>query len=77
MEENVTGNQYDCGITVPGHNPFAVGAHGNPQPTVAGVNRHREGREGGVLFASATAGTGSYNNLVEDNYIAGNDLSGE
>ena len=36
----------------------------------------RKGEGAGVLFANATAGTGSYNNLVEDNYIAGNDLSG-
>ena len=30
----------------------------------------------GTWKANATAGTGSYDNLVEDNYIAGNDLSG-
>lgn len=88
VEDNiVTGNQYDCGITVPGHNPFAVDAHGNPQPTVAGVfdnvirrnvvtDNGRKGEGAGVLFANATAGTASYDNLVEDNYIAGNDLSG-
>jgi hypothetical protein len=29
-----------------------------------------------VLFANATAGTASYDNLVEDNFIAGNELSG-
>jgi Protein of unknown function (DUF1565) len=83
----VTGNQYDCGITVPGHNPFAVDSKGNPQPNVAGVfdnvirgnvvtNNGLKGEGAGVLFANATAGTGSYDNLVEDNYIAGNDLSG-
>ncbi len=88
VEHNiVTENQYDCGITVPGHNPFAVDAHGNPQPSVAGVfdnvirrnvvtDNGRKGEGAGVLFANATAGTGSYDNLVEDNYIAGNDLSG-
>ena len=83
----VTGNQYDCGITVPGHNPFAVDSQGNPQPQVAGVfdnvirgnvvtNNGLKGEGAGVLFANATAGTGSYDNLAEDNYIAGNDLSG-
>ena len=30
----------------------------------------------GVLFANASAGTASYDNLVEGNYIAGNGLSG-
>jgi hypothetical protein len=29
-----------------------------------------------VLFANAGPGTASYDNLVEDNYIAGNELSG-
>ncbi len=83
----VTGNQYDCGITVPGHNPFAVDSQGSPQPNVAGVfdnvirgnvvtDNGLKGEGAGVLFANATAGTGSYDNLVEDNYIAGNDLSG-
>jgi hypothetical protein len=35
-----------------------------------------KGEGAGVLFANATAGTGSYDNLVEHNYIAGNNLSG-
>jgi hypothetical protein len=34
------------------------------------------GEGAGVLFANAQAGTGSYDNLVEGNYIAGNGLSG-
>ena len=83
----VTGNLFDCGITVPGHNPFALDASGNPQPLVAGVynnvirgNRITGngllGEGAGVLFANAGPGTASYNNLVEDNYIAGNQLSG-
>ena len=33
----VTENQYDCGITVPGHNPFALDSSGKPQPSKAGV----------------------------------------
>jgi hypothetical protein len=88
IEDNiVTGNQYDCGITVPGHNGNAVDSNGNPQPTVAGVydnvirsnvvtNNGNKGEGAGILFANAAAGTGSYDNLVEDNYIAGNELSG-
>jgi Periplasmic copper-binding protein (NosD) len=83
----VTGNSTDCGITVPGHNPGALNAKGQPQPTVAGVydnairgntvtNNGVKGEGAGVLFANATAGTASYDNLVENNYIAGNGLSG-
>jgi len=83
----VTGNSTDCGITVPGHNPNALSATGQPQPSVAGVYRNVirdnvvtnngvKGEGAGVLFANATAGTASYDNLVEGNYIAGNGLSG-
>jgi nitrous oxidase accessory protein NosD len=83
----VTGNATDCGITVPGHNPNALSATGQPQPSVAGVyanvirgnvvtNNGLKGEGAGVLFANATAGTASYDNLVLRNYIAGNGLSG-
>lgn len=83
----VTGNASDCGITVPGHNPNAVSATGQPQPSVAGVydnvirgnvvtNNGVQGEGAGVLFANASAGTASYDNLVTGNYIAGNGLSG-
>src|SRR6202035_61734 len=87
QDNTVTGNPFDCGVTVPGHTPFALDASGKPQPSVAGVynNTIRDNRitnngllgEGaGVLFANAGPGTASYDNLVEDNYIAGNELSG-
>jgi Right handed beta helix region len=88
VEDNtVTGNPFDCGVTVPGHNPFALDASGKPQPSVAGVydnvirgnritSNGLQGEGAGVLFANAGPGTASYNNLVEDNYIAGNQLSG-
>jgi hypothetical protein len=88
VERNViTRNLFDCGVTVPGHNPFAVSSSGVPQPAVAGdydniIRQNRitdnglNGEGAGVLFANATAGTASYDNLVEDNYIAGNELSG-
>jgi len=83
----VTKNLYDCGITAPGHNPFALDANGNRQPSVAGVydnvishNRitgnGTSGDGAGVLFANATAGTASYDNLVTHNYIAGNGMAG-
>ena len=83
----ITKNLYDCGVTLPGHNPNALDENGNPQPSVAGVydnviwhnritgNGMRD--EGaGVLFANATAGTASYDNLVTHNYIAGNEMAG-
>jgi nitrous oxidase accessory protein NosD len=88
VENNVvTDNASDCGITVPGHNPFALSSTGVRQPSVAGVydniirnnvvtNNGVQGEGAGVLFANATAGTASYDNLVEGNYIAGNGLSG-
>ena len=88
IENNiVTRNASDCGITVPGHNPAALNSKGQGQPAVAGVydnaivhnaviNNGREGEGAGVLFANASAGTASYNNLVEGNFIAGNGLSG-
>ncbi len=83
----VTGNSTDCGITVPGHNPKALNAAGQPQPSVAGVydnvirgnavtNNGVAGEGAGILFANAAAGTASYDNLVTGNYIAGNGLSG-
>jgi parallel beta-helix repeat protein len=83
----VTGNSTDCGITLPGHNPNALSATGQPQPSVAGVYRNVirnnavtdngvKGEGAGVLFANATAGTAAYDNLVTGNYIAGNGLAG-
>ena len=83
----ISKNLFDCGVTAPGHNPFALDSNGNPQPNVAGVydnvishNRitgnGTSGEGAGVLFANAGPGTGSYDNLVTHNYIAGNGLSG-
>ena len=88
VERNViTKNAFDCGVTVPGHNPSALDPAGNRQPSVAGVydnvirgnwitDNGLQGEGAGVLFASAAAGTASYDNLVEGNFIAGNELSG-
>ena len=60
----ITQNAFDCGITVPGHNPNALDASGNRQPDVAGVYRNMisfnavtnnglQGEGAGVLFANA------------------------
>jgi nitrous oxidase accessory protein NosD len=83
----VTRNLYDCGVTVPGHNPHALDASGNRQPSVAGVydniishnqitQNGLKGEGAGVLFANATAGTAAYDNVVTGNYIAGNEMAG-
>ena len=80
-------NLFDCGVTVPGHNPFALDANGNRQPSVAGDYRNViarnvitgngvKGEGAGVIFANASAGSASYDNLVINNYIAGNGLGG-
>ena len=83
----ITKNLFDCGVTAPGHNPTALDSSGNPQPAKAGVYKNviehnkitdngLKGEGAGVLFANATAGTASYDNLVEFNTISGNELSG-
>ncbi len=83
----ITENPFDCGVTVPGHNPFALDSKGNPQPAVAGVydnvirnnritDNGLQGEGAGVLFANAGPGTASYDNRVEGNFISGNELSG-
>jgi parallel beta helix pectate lyase-like protein len=83
----ITRNAFDCGVTVPGHNPMALDANGDPQPSVAGVydnvirgnkitDNGLQGEGAGVLFANAAPGTASYDNLVVHNFIAGNELSG-
>ena len=80
-------NVDDCGVTVPGHNPFALDASGNRQPNVAGDYRNViadnvitgngvQGEGAGVIFANASPGSASYDNLVIHNYIAGNGLGG-
>jgi len=88
IERNVvTANPFDCGITVPGHNPNALDASGNRQPDVAGVydntiqfnvvtDNGLQGEGAGVLFANAGPGTASYDNDVRGNFLAGNSLSG-
>ncbi|HEY4464709.1 MAG TPA: right-handed parallel beta-helix repeat-containing protein [Streptosporangiaceae bacterium] len=83
----VTRNQFDCGITVPGHNPMALNSKGALQPSVAGVydnvirsnvvtDNGLKGEGAGVLFATGAPGSASYDNLATGNYIAGNGLAG-
>ncbi len=80
-------NEFDCGITVPGHNPNAVSSTGQPQPSMAGVygnwivhnvsNRNGlKGEGAGILFAGAGPGTGSYDNFAGWNTTNGNELAG-
>lgn len=88
VERNaITRNLFDCGVTAPGHNPNALDAKGHRQPKVAGVYdnviKHNwitenglKGEGAGVLFANAGPGTAAYNNRVEGNFIAGNELAG-
>lgn len=88
IAENVIKNNLsDCGVTVPGHNPFALKANGDRQPSVAGdynnviadnviTGNGVKGEGAGVIFANASAGSASYDNLVIHNYIAGNGLGG-
>jgi hypothetical protein len=83
----ITKNLFDCGVTAPGHNPNALDKNGKRQPNIAGVydnvirantitDNGTQGEGAGVLFANASAGTASYDNLVEGNVIAGNELPG-
>lgn len=81
-------NKYDCGITMPSHNPHAVSSTGIPQPTLGGVygnvvyrnliedNGLITGTGAGVLIAAPFPGAGSYDNAVIGNVIVGNTNSG-
>jgi parallel beta-helix repeat protein len=84
---NIFGNVLDCGITLAGHVPAAIGGvHDN---TILGnrvTGNGIAGQGGGVLLATGVPGfvTGVnpgpggavYNNLVQGNYLAGNGLGG-
>jgi len=80
-------NPFDCGITLPGHNPNAVSSTGQPQPTVAGVYANvvvhnlvnfngLKGEGAGILMAAAGPGAASYDNTVAWNSATGNNLAG-
>jgi hypothetical protein len=80
-------NVFDCGITLPGHDPRAVATSGpnagQPQPNLAGVYDNKvvhnvsTGNGGaGLLDATPYPGTGSYDNLFAGNSASGNGNSG-
>jgi len=82
-----TDNAFDCGITLPGHDPRAVAMTGpnagQPQPHLAGVydnhvvhNVSSGNGAAGLLDATPYPGTGSYNNLFADNKASGNGNAG-
>jgi Right handed beta helix region len=85
-KNRVTNNQFDCGITVAGHNPNAFAA-GKPQPSKGGIygntisanvanGNGTKGEGGGILLAGAAPGTAVYDNVVTSNTANGNGLAG-
>ena len=82
-----TDNAFDCGITLPGHDPRAVATTGpkagQPQPNLAGVYDNRVVHNvstgngaAGLLDATPYPGAASYDNLFADNSASGNGNSG-
>jgi hypothetical protein len=82
-----TDNVFDCGITLPGHDPRAVAMSGpnagQPQPSLAGVydnvvvhNVSNGNGAAGLLDAAPYPGTASYDNFFADNSASGNGNSG-
>jgi len=78
-----TDNAFDCGITLPSHDPRAVSTQGQPEPSMAGVydnlvaHNVAEGNGGaGLLDATPYPGTGAYDNTFTRNYVADNGEGG-
>lgn len=82
-----TDNKFDCGITLPSHDPRAVATTGpnagQPQPTLAGVydnvvahNVSTDNGGAGLLDATPYPGTGAYDNRFIGNFVAGNGEGG-
>jgi hypothetical protein len=82
-----TDNAFDCGITLPGHDPRAVATTGKnagkPQPNLAGVydntvvnNVASRNGAAGLLDATPYPGTGAYDNVFAHNIANGNGNSG-
>ena len=80
-------NAFDCGITLPGHDPRAVATTGpnagQPQPNLAGVydnvvvhNVSNHNGAAGLLDAAPYPGAASYNNAFVGNEASGNGNSG-
>ena len=78
-----TDNAFDCGITLPSHDPRAVAPTGQPQPAVAGVydnlvvsNVSKRNGGAGLLDATPYPGTGAYDNTFIRNVVADNGEGG-
>jgi len=76
-------NTFDCGITLPSHDPRAVSTRGQPQPSLAGVydnlveHNVSDGNGGaGLLDATPYPGTGAYDNTFGWNHVADNGEGG-
>ena len=80
-------NLFDCGITLPGHDPRAVATSGpdagQPQPNLAGVydnqvigNISTGNGAAGLLDAAPYPGAASYDNLFAGNSASGNGNAG-
>ena len=80
-------NLFDCGITLPGHDPRAVATSGpdagRPQPHLAGVydnqvigNISTGNGAAGLLDAAPYPGAASYDNLFAGNSASGNGNAG-
>ena len=88
IADNVSENNlFDCGITLPGHDPFAVATSGpdagQAQPNVAGVydntvvHNVSNGNGGaGLLDAAPYPGAASYDNVFVGNSASGNGNAG-
>lgn len=88
IEHNVvSGNIFDCGITIASHLPevFGGGVHDNKVIGNTVTGNGVRGQGGGVILATGVPGnvpgipgTGGavFGNLVEGNYLAGNGLGG-
>jgi parallel beta-helix repeat protein len=83
----VSGNAFECGITLAGHLPqvFGGGVHDNIIRANRVISNGLLGQGGGVLLATGVPGNvpgipgiggAVFNNLVQDNYLAGNGLAG-
>ncbi len=82
-----TDNAFDCGITLPSHDPRAVATTGpnagQPQPSLAGVydnlvvhNVSKRNGGAGLLDATPYPGTGAYDNTFVQNVVSGNGEGG-
>jgi nitrous oxidase accessory protein NosD len=80
-------NQFDCGITIPGHSPNALSSTGALQPSMGGVYLNLivhnvvnfnglKGEGAGILMAAAGPGSASYDNIIAHNTAIGNNLAG-